>query len=40
MSEGSSPSEVVVEMSTVYAPYKTLFGNGLIKADEWRTATT
>jgi peptide/nickel transport system substrate-binding protein len=33
VSEGASPSEVIVEMSTVYAPYKTLFGNGLLKAD-------
>jgi len=33
VTEGSSPTEVVVEMSTVYAPWKTLFGNGLIKAD-------
>ncbi len=34
VSEGDSPSQVVVEMSKVYAPYKTLFGNGLLKADE------
>ena len=33
VAEGDSPSQVIVEMSKVYAPYKTLFGNGLIKAD-------
>ena len=34
VAEGASPSEVVVEMSTVFAPWKGLFGNGLLKADE------
>jgi peptide/nickel transport system substrate-binding protein len=33
---GESDSQVVVEMSTTYAPYKTLFGSpGLLKADEF-----
>ena len=33
--QGASDKEVVVQMSVVYAPYKTLFGNGLLKADEF-----
>ena len=34
ISEGSSPKEVVMQMATVYAPYKTLFERGILKADE------
>jgi peptide/nickel transport system substrate-binding protein len=32
--EGDSPSQVVVEMDTVYAPYKTLWDAELLKSDE------
>jgi len=32
--EGDSPKQVVVEMDKVYAPYKTLWANTLLKADE------
>ncbi len=34
IAEGDSPSQIVVEMDTVFAAYKTLFDNELIKADE------
>ncbi len=34
--EGASPTEVVVTMDVLYAPWKTLFGSpGLLKADEF-----
>jgi ABC-type transport system substrate-binding protein len=33
--QGASDKEVIVQMSVAYAPYKTLFGNGLLKADEF-----
>jgi peptide/nickel transport system substrate-binding protein len=34
--EGASPTEVIVTMDVVYAPWKTLFGSpGLLKADEF-----
>lgn len=32
ISEGDSPSQIVVEMDTVFAAYKTLFDNELVKA--------
>lgn len=35
ISEGASEKEIVVEMSVVYAPYKTLFDNEILKADEF-----
>jgi peptide/nickel transport system substrate-binding protein len=35
IAEGETDKQIVVEMSVVYAPYKTLFGNGLLKADEF-----
>ncbi len=34
ISEGDSPTQIVVEMDTVYAPYKTLWDAELLKADE------
>lgn len=34
ITEGSSPKEIIVEMDTVYAPYKTLWDAELLKADE------